>query len=119
MQSDAEAILHNACNESLTTRGNALHPDDRAHVLRAYVYRGTHEAERANPGIHAHTGSRLPLITDAEWLAATDFFTKPDGRLVAKACYCRTHHSEIPALKEIIDAWVATKTDRRGNAMTP
>jgi hypothetical protein len=78
----------------MTKTGNELHPEDRAHVLRSYVHRMTEENIRAYPE-HARQmregGYRMPIRTDAEWLANTEFRVRQDGRLDQRVRSCRTN----------------------------
>ena len=83
----------------LTKRGTELHPDDRREVLEAYLYRMTTEAQKRWPEI-ARTmragGYRMPERSDAEWLAATAFCVRKDGRLHQGVRRCYTTHSPAP-----------------------
>ena len=56
--------------------GTQLTDEDRRHVLSAYV--------------HRHTAGSMPKRTDAEWLAATRFFTRQNGRLDLRFKRCET-----------------------------
>lgn len=59
-----------------TKRGSELHPDDRKHVLRAYVHRHT--------GDHpAGWAGKQPVMfsSDQEWLENTHFTVKQNGRI--------------------------------------
>lgn len=77
-----------------TRTGKELHPADKRHVLAAYVYRMTHESVRRWPDA-ARTmregGFRLPLLSDDEWLAVTEFRVRQDGRLDRRAKFCLSH----------------------------
>lgn len=90
------------CTTPCALRGDQLHPEDRAHVLAAYIYRGTIENQKANPEAVRQAGSSLPLITDRLWLAVTEFTTR-NGRLDTRQQYCTTHHEEVPEHKAILD----------------
>ena len=82
------------------TRGTDLHPEDRAHVLRAYVHRMTTEAQRAHPEFAQRMkqdGWRMAEQSDAEWLKTTFFRVRKDGRLDRRAHYCHNTHSEVTA----------------------
>lgn len=71
--------------------GTELNPADRARVLASYVYRMTHESLARYPeaGRRMRTGGyRMPILTDAEWLARTRFAVRRDGRLDARVRYC-------------------------------
>lgn len=80
--------------------GDQLHADDRRAVLAQYLYRMTVEAQRQWPEV-AHSmrenGWRMPDRTDAEWLAATQFHVRRNGRLDARYSFCETSW-DIPAL---------------------
>jgi len=89
-------------------RGTHLHPDDKAHVLRAFVYRNTIENEKRR-----RRANKLPPITDARWLEITDFYVRQDGRLDERFNYCYTHDHEVPERKAIIDKWAQSKAGRR------
>jgi hypothetical protein len=74
-----------------TRTGNQLHPDDRAHVLRAYVHRMTAEAQQQWPEHAAYmkaNGWRMPTTSDAEWLKQTRFAVRRDGRLDKRYQHC-------------------------------
>ena len=76
-----------------TKAGNELHPDDRKHVLAAYVHRMTTETRRRFPDFTRRMldgGYRMPERSDTEWLAATEFVVRGDGRLDARYKYCHT-----------------------------
>jgi len=88
-----------------TLRGNELNAADRAHVLQMFIYRQTVENNERNPAAVKHAGGSLPLITDEQWLAITDFEVTKAGRLDKRADSCTTHHHEIPEHKQILDAW--------------
>lgn len=90
-------------------RGNQLHPDDRKHVLAAFIYRQTFENQRANQADVKRAGSRLPLITDEQWLRITEFPVRKDGRLDSRVHYCETHHFEIPTHAALIKEWAAER----------
>lgn len=92
-----------------TLRGNQLHPDDRAHVLRAYIYRQTIENNQANPACVKRAGGRLPLIPDALWLQITAWQVTKAGRIDRRTNHCHTHNHEIPEHKAILDKWNRTK----------
>lgn len=73
--------------------GTQLHPADRDYVLSAYTYRGTVENFGRNPAQAKRMrdgGFRMPLISDAEWLASTRFAVKKDGRLDHRVNSCFT-----------------------------
>jgi len=90
-------------------RGNELCQSDRAHVLAAYIYRGTIENQRAHPQAVAMAGSRLPLITDAQWLEISEWPVTKSGRIDRRAKHCTTFHSEMKAHKAMIDEWSKTR----------
>jgi hypothetical protein len=71
--------------------GTQLHPEDRRHVLDAYLYRMTFESVRRwpQPARQMYAGGyRLPLISDAAWLACTSFRTTKRGRLDRRVNHC-------------------------------
>jgi hypothetical protein len=79
-----------------TLSGNELHPDDRKHVLDGWPYRMTVEARQRWPDATAYLlkhGYRMPLQTDAEWLATTDFVVRKDDRLDKRVRYCFSRQS--------------------------
>lgn len=92
-----------------TLRGNQLSAEDCKHVLAGYVYRKTFENVKAHPAAVAKTGNTLPLISDAQWLAITDFEVTAKGRLSLRSKFCMTHDCEIPERKAIINAWSASQ----------
>lgn len=64
--------------------GDMLHPEDKKHVLNAYVYRMTFENIERHPRIAQYmwtNGYRLELIHDTEWLKKSRFAVRRDGRL--------------------------------------
>lgn len=76
-------------------RGALLTQTDQHEVLRAYVHRCTVENFRERPDVAARayaSGFRMRLMTDAEWLRATDFAVRKDGRLDRRANHCLTHY---------------------------
>jgi len=78
-----------------TKLGTELHPDDRAEVLRRYSYRMTVETQRKYPAIARYMrnhGYKMGDRTDAEWLAATRFRVRKDGRLDARQGHCETSY---------------------------
>lgn len=85
----------------ITCRGDKLHPDDRSHVLLAYVYRNTIE----NNSRRHLAGGKLVPITDQRWLEITDFAVRKDGRLDHRVHECHVNHNEVPEWKRDIDAW--------------
>ena len=86
-------------------RGNKLHPDDKAHVLRTYVYRNTLE----NP-FRLEGGSSLsPPITDQKWLEITDFAVRDNGRLNRRVKECHTNHDEVPEWQAQIEQWARNR----------
>lgn len=73
--------------------GTALHPDDKQHVLRAYVHRMTTETRAQFPDFTRYMlagGYRMTERSDAQWLASTYFRVRTDGRLDKRARHCRT-----------------------------
>lgn len=76
-----------------TLLGTQLHPNDRAHVLAAYVHHFTRE--------HVPQWSRDPMpngkpypvqfASDADWLAHTRFPIRKDGRLDQRAQHCESN----------------------------
>ena len=89
-------------NSERTIRGNRLQFDDREHVLNAYIYRGTVENAKAHPDCVKRAGSRLPLITDEQWLAISEWPVTKAGRIDKRAKSCHTHHEEIPGHRDMI-----------------
>ena len=78
-------------------RGTELSPEDRRTVLASFTYRMTVESVRQHPRATAQAkagGYRLPLITDAVWLAHTDFAVTMSGRLDGRVRRCEHHDSE-------------------------
>lgn len=92
-----------------TLRGNQLNESDKAHVLSAYVYRKTVENMARNAAAVRTAGNRLPPITDAQWLAITDFAVTQSGRLDKRSRHCMTHDCEIPERKAIIEALASSR----------
>ena len=77
-------------------RGSLLTTEDRIYVLAAYVHRCTVEnfARRPDVAKRAYAGGfRMRLLTDAEWLDATDFAVRKDGHLDGRVHTCRTHYA--------------------------
>lgn len=75
--------------------GTELHPDDRKHVLAAYVHRMTVETRASYPDFAKRMVSRgykLDPITDDEWLACTTFAVRVDGRLDRRVSACQSMH---------------------------
>ena len=67
------------------TRGDKLTPEQRAAVLRVYVYRLTTEngyAQR-NP-----CRARVPAISDEQWLREHAFYVTKDGHLSNRHGHC-------------------------------
>lgn len=86
-------------------RGNKLHPDDKAHVLSAYVYRNTRE----NP-FRLEGGSSLAPISDRKWLEITDFAVRDNGRLNRRVKeLCCTHYDEVPEWQAQIERWAKNR----------
>ncbi len=101
-----------------TLRGNQLKPSAQANALAAFIYRCTVENNGRNAAAVRATGSKLPLITDEQWLAITEFEVTKSGDLDKRADHCWTHHQEIPEHKEIIDAWAAKQAATRSQLQT-
>lgn len=75
--------------------GSELSPEDRSHVLAAFVHRMTVEARRQWPDFARRMiagGYRMPLKTDAQWLAETRFATDSLGRLDRRVSNCEQEH---------------------------
>ena len=76
--------------------GDKLRSDTRAHVLRAYVHRWTHENSRggcvACRDSRMEHGKHAPLVSDAEWLAAHAFHVRADGKLDGRFKRCEPHY---------------------------
>ena len=75
------------------TRGTDLKPEARRQVLDRFVYRMTNESIARWPEAARQMrvgGFRMPILTDAEWLARTEFATRKDGLLSNAVRYCRT-----------------------------
>lgn len=73
--------------------GSGLHPDDKKHVLAAYVHRFTKEhrpqwARRTRPDGDDYA---VQFASDAEWLANTFFVVRKDGRLNHAVNRCESH----------------------------
>ena len=82
-----------------------MNVSDRQHVLAAFVYRNTVENIRRNAAAVKRAGGSLPPITDAQWLAITQFTVTNAGRLDQRVHHCYTQTHLIPAWKSAIDAW--------------
>lgn len=64
-------------------------------ALDRFVYRMTQESIVRWPEAARQMkvgGYRMPIRTDAEWLAATLFWVRKDGRLSNRHRYCETTH---------------------------
>jgi hypothetical protein len=73
--------------------GSDLHPNDKRHVLNSYLYRMTIESVARWPRVAEYmraTGYRMPIRSDADWLASTYFRVRRDGRLDGRVNACRT-----------------------------
>ena len=71
--------------------GDKLTPEDRKHVLDAYIYRMTVESVKRWPNTSETMrdgGFNLPQITDEEWLQNTLFRVTKSGRLDKRARFC-------------------------------
>ena len=67
-----------------TKRGNELMPHVQRECLGRFVHRMTVESQRQYPEFARYMrlhGWRMPDKTDAEWLAATDFYVTRNGEL--------------------------------------
>jgi hypothetical protein len=71
----------------LLAKGSDLRPEDREHVLRAYVHRHTREHV---PEWARRAGAKYPVqfASDAEWLANTYFSVTVTGRLDRRVTHC-------------------------------
>jgi hypothetical protein len=76
--------------------GTELHPDDRAQVLRQYVYRWTTDNPQRSQAWAGRVPPRVRLLTDAEWLACTSFAVRKNGRLDRRARSCWSRHPDYP-----------------------
>lgn len=84
-------------------RGDKLPERLRSAVLRAYVYRMTHEARRAFPEATAQMlrgGYRLDPVSDADWLASKAFYVTRRGELSARHRFCISAEQGALANKE-------------------
>jgi hypothetical protein len=105
-------------NSQCLVRGNRLKPSARAEALSAFIYRVTHENMARNPRLVRQTGSRLPPISDQQWLEITEFRVTRSGDLDMRTRFCFTNHHEIPAHKAILDEWAANKPSLAVAALT-
>lgn len=64
--------------------GTELAPEEQRKALARYVYRMTFENIKARPAMAAYMWEnhyRMSIISDAQWLASTDFPVDKRGRL--------------------------------------
>ena len=75
-----------------TKLGIELHPDDRRHVLAAYVHRFTGEHRPAWAHKPWKDGKPYPVqfADDADWLAHTRFAVRGNGRLDRRVNRCES-----------------------------
>lgn len=90
--------------EPAYTRGSDLHPDDKRHVLAAFVHRFTKDHRPAwvdYPG-QRHRNYPVQFASDADWLAHTVFRVRRNGRLDrrAKACMSTPTWPDNPELRQ-------------------
>lgn len=81
------------------TPGLKLSQEAKTQALARYVHRCTIENFRAHPSVKAmmeRGGYRLRVLTDAEWLACTQFPTRADGRLDERVKHCWSTHPDYP-----------------------
>jgi len=87
--------------------GDKLHPEDRAHVLRAYVHRYTREHRPTWANQPRPDGTPYPVhfASDAEWLRNTTFQVTKSGRLDQRVKCCESRPTwpdgdPLPALRK-------------------
>lgn len=75
------------------TKGTELHPDDKRHVLAAYVHRFTGEHKPQWACSHMPNGEayKVQFANDQDWLANTLFACRSDGRLDGRVKFCRSN----------------------------
>ena len=97
-------------DESDSRLGSELSTSDQNKVLNQFVHRMTVEARKRWPDFARRMiqgGYRMPLRTDAQWLAETRFATDVHGNLNDRVSNCQaTHESAMRdlALVRVNDA---------------
>lgn len=81
------------------TLGTLLHQADKEHVLRAFVYRMTHESIVRFPGAVIR-GYNLTLISDSEWLSSTTFRIRKSDRRLHLGMQCCHDPDKFRTMKE-------------------
>ena len=72
--------------------GNHLSERLKREVLNAYGYRWTVENRERARNWYGRLGTpTMPLITDEEWLACTEFWVTNAGELSNRHRYCTSH----------------------------
>ena len=82
-------------NDATTKLGTELAPQQQREVLARYCHRMTHENIKQRPDFARYmtrNGYRMPIISDAEWLACTRFKVRNNGELDRRAKYCETRN---------------------------
>jgi hypothetical protein len=84
-------------NYATWTPGPKLTPKAREQAFARYVHRCTVENFQRHPSIAQvmrKGGYRLRVLTDAEWLANTQFPTRADGELDNRVKHCWHTHPD-------------------------
>lgn len=88
--------------------GSLLHPEDKRHVLAAYVHRFTGEHRPAWASKPWKDGRPYPIqhADDADWLANTYFRVRKDARLDMRVRECHSTPSwpNNPELRKAVSA---------------
>lgn len=84
--------------------GTELHPDDRKHVLAAYVHRFTAQHKPRWAHSEWKNGESYPVqfASDADWLAHTRFAVNRNGRLDrhVHSCFSSPTWPDNPELRK-------------------
>lgn len=83
-------------------RGDKLSPMDQHAVLSAYCYRMTRESISRWPEASQYmmtAGFALPIISDRQWLACTEFCVTNSGRLSRRHSNCVTYRGQNPGVE--------------------
>lgn len=84
-------------------RGSELDYSVRREVLARFCNRMTVENIARYPYLKSMMdGYRMPIITDAQWLAHTQFAVTKTGKLDKREKHCMTLFSEIPEGKAVL-----------------
>ncbi len=66
--------------------GTALHPDDRKHVLAAFLYRVTGDTKP-----QLKDSPHLQFRDDLDWLTNTEFAVRKNGRMDMRVKHCTSY----------------------------